>query len=299
MSALFSTNKEWRLLIALILFAGTWILLNSGTRMIIWHSNSYASPPHDDTHQTRKIFIDLGAYTGDTLLLFIRFRADSDEYIAYAWEADSRNLNRLVTAINSNSDYNNKLKYISVIPKAVWMEDDRLGYGGTRGSGKAGHVVVNSKKPISTNALQFSGWLVKHVTVNDYVFLKIDIECVEFLLLQDLFATNTIDLIDEIQIEWHDRMAMENKCNDAGVEGNTEQIRALRDKLHNQLKQNGLVYQYATPSISITAQLAGNKTWDDVPKYIEEKDYPLAWVDLHYFRKQANPHLNSPWAANQ
>ena len=57
----------------------------------------------------------------------------------------------------------------------------------------------------SVPVIRLSRWLKDSFLKNDYIYIKMDIEGMEFLLLEDLIATGCLEYIKEMDIEWHGR----------------------------------------------------------------------------------------------
>ncbi len=53
--------------------------------------------------------------------------------------------------------------------------------------------------------LRLSRWIKDSFSKDDYIYIKMDIEGMEFLLLQDLIKTGCLQYIKEMDIEWHGR----------------------------------------------------------------------------------------------
>jgi FkbM family methyltransferase len=76
---------------------------------------------------------------------------------------------------------------------------------------KGGTTTVQNKKsmpvgygvPKQAPAINFSRWLSENVSTDDFVFVKMDIEGGEYDVIESLFESGAIDLIDIFAIEWH------------------------------------------------------------------------------------------------
>jgi len=64
---------------------------------------------------------------------------------------------------------------------------------------------------VKVTSIDLSSWLKKNITEDDYVLVKMDIEGAEFEVLQKCLDDETLDMIDEINIEWHDWCRPEKK----------------------------------------------------------------------------------------
>lgn len=53
--------------------------------------------------------------------------------------------------------------------------------------------------------IKLSRWIKDKFSKEDYIYIKMDIEGMEFLLLQDLISEGCLDYIKEMDVEWHGR----------------------------------------------------------------------------------------------
>eukprot|EP00977_Amphora_coffeiformis_P013523 scaffold3576_cov170-Amphora_coffeaeformis.AAC.5 len=227
--------------------------------------------PYDKFCGGRKIFIDVGALDGDTLEIFERLRANSQQYQCYAWECNTKNLQQLRTKVQEKLQLS-----IDVIDKAAWITDTTLRF--TAGAANAGKLVagdarsgVRNSNTYPVEAMDLAKWIRDKFTVQDFVFLKIDIEAAEFDVLPHLIETGTLAWIDEIQLEWHDW----------GQFNSPEHTKA-RQALETQIQDAGLIYKYATFDMDLYNPK--HIDWSTVPKYFHKSEYPKPWIDSHYFR---------------
>ena len=116
-------------------------------------------------------------------------------------------------------------------------------------------------------------------------------------MLIDLIESGVIAVVDELQIEWHNWIS---RCREIQV----RERNVTREGMHQRLLESGLRYGYATFDADVWRVMnnecgdgGGNGdqyqcTWQDVPKYRLQREWPRPWVDLHYFRKG---NLRSAW----
>lgn len=53
--------------------------------------------------------------------------------------------------------------------------------------------------------INFSSFLKKTVTIDDYVIIKMDVEGSEFAVLDKLIRDNSIDFVNDLYVEFHER----------------------------------------------------------------------------------------------
>ena len=147
---------------------------------------------------SRKIFIDAGAYNGDSIDAFRKMRSDADEFEIYAFEP--------------NPAYKIELdaKDVIVIEKAVWIEDGYVdfyigehdGTGSTLIKGKTSGE-VNYKAPQQTLGVDFNNWIKETFDPNDYIIVKMDIEGAEFEVIPHMMEGESILYISQLWCEFH------------------------------------------------------------------------------------------------
>ena len=215
----------------------------------------------------RRIFIDVGAMAGDTLDVLRRFRSNPETYICYAWEPNPENLEKLRSWIQKHSHMN-----VKVIKKAAWIKNGQLRFNNEQDND--GKIVSQGGYVVRSGDI--SQWMLNNFNKNDFVFLKMDIEAAEFQVLPAILKSGAMDLVDELQLEWHD-------WGDFTSNEHTQQ----RKKLEKQIADNGLIFQYATFDVDTYF----GTDWNKVRKFRQPEEYPHPWVDMHYFRNNAD----SPW----
>ncbi len=150
----------------------------------------------------RKVFIDLGAYDGDTMHEFCNWTIDAPEWELFAFEPNPRFIDRWKLL----RDLNPKL---TAITKAAWIKDgpvtfqqdlQDLAWGSTLLKEKQGPALRNE---ITVEGVDFSSWLFKHFDKKDRIVIKMDIEGAEIPVLEKMIADKTINMVDHLYVEWH------------------------------------------------------------------------------------------------
>ena len=96
----------------------------------------------------------------------------------------------------------------TLINKAVWTKDGPVDFY-LGGKSMEGSSVFANKYNIDLNkrrvveCVDLSRWLAAHVTPEDYVVLKLDVECAEYDILTKLMNDSTLNLVDELFVEFH------------------------------------------------------------------------------------------------
>ncbi len=74
------------------------------------------------------------------------------------------------------------------------------------GGGNVLGVEYGSPKHIfHVPVIDLSKWIIKNFSKNDYIYVKMDIEGMEFQLIESLIESGALDYIDEMDVEWHGR----------------------------------------------------------------------------------------------
>ncbi|MBM2817614.1 MAG: hypothetical protein HW401_204 [Parcubacteria group bacterium] len=152
-----------------------------------------------------KVFIDLGAYDGDTIEKALELYSDFDFF--YAFEPYLPNLEKLRQKFKDNkkiiifdkaaSTYNGKANFF--LHKNIKNKD-----GADEGS-----TLEKSKNNIDTNnfievqSIDFSGFILENFKSSDEIVLKIDIEGTEYELLEKMIRDGSIKYIRSLYCEWH------------------------------------------------------------------------------------------------
>jgi len=141
------------------------------------------------------VFIDCGYYCGKAIKLFRKTIDFKDDFVFYAFDA----------SFNRNSK--DKLTFLN---KAVWIYDGEIEfYKSYRRGGKANGLFHNKRArketTIKVECIDFSSWILKTFTKNDYIILKMDIEGAETEVLNKMLHDGSIDYIKIAYIEFHNK----------------------------------------------------------------------------------------------
>ena len=150
---------------------------------------------------TMKIFLDLGAWTGNSIARFGQLYPDHEEYKIYSFEAHPDSAKRF------------KINYpkIKLIDKAVWTEDCRRTLRVGDGKWIEGCSLIKEKKVkrnrknlnVKVSCIDFVKWMRKHLNKEDYIVAKFNIEGAEYKVIQHIIDNGMIDWFDELWVEWH------------------------------------------------------------------------------------------------
>lgn len=152
-----------------------------------------------------KIFIDLGAYDGDTIEKALRLYPNFDFF--YAFEPYPPNLEKLRRKYKDN-------KKIIIFDKAAATFDGRAKFFlhkniKNKNGSDEGSTLEESKNNIDLNnfvevqTMDFSKFILENFNTSDQIVLKIDIEGTEYELLEKMIRNESIKLISKLFCEWH------------------------------------------------------------------------------------------------
>lgn len=143
----------------------------------------------------RKIYIDAGSFKADTINMY-----SFPEYRRYAFEC-----NPLLRSVKYPED-------VIVINKAIWVEDRYLEFFinpnnlDTEGCSLFKNKMtgdLDKENYLIVETINFSDWLMRNISITDYVILKMNIEGAEYMVLKHLIATKAIIKIHELFVYWH------------------------------------------------------------------------------------------------
>ena len=145
----------------------------------------------------RKVFIDIGAYNGDSIVAFHKKINDSLDYEIHAFEANPE-LWHHFDNIN-----------VTLHKKAVWIEDGEIDF--FIGEDNTGSTLVGTKttggidykNPIKTQGIDIDKWIRENFQPEDRIILKMDIEGGEFEVIPHMIRGGSVKYLKEMWVEMH------------------------------------------------------------------------------------------------
>lgn len=153
------------------------------------------------------IYVDLGAYNGDTVEQFINWGqllGDISDAKIYAFEPNP-DFKKEWTDIHDR--HIKHVKEINFIEKAAWTDNKGLTFGKDLAPEPIGSTVMPSKRnwdgleKIPVKTFDFSHWLRKFD--GETIYIKFDIEGAEYPILRKMIEEQTDLLVTMMMIEWH------------------------------------------------------------------------------------------------
>ena len=153
----------------------------------------------------KKVFIDCGANTGQSLMTFKENWNDYNDYEIHSFEALPLLASKVVDTANALN-----LKNFKFHPEAVSTEDGKVDFYISKNNGNYyGSSLESTKETIIldnkviVDAIDLAKWITDRYSKEDFIVLKIDIEGTEYRLLKHLFNTGVINYCNEVYVEFH------------------------------------------------------------------------------------------------
>lgn len=181
----------------------------------------------------KKVFLDCGTNLGQGLLQFIDKKIVNETFDIHCFEPNPYAMNYTKHRLSQEKFKDYSFTFNDV---AIWTEKCRkkltiesfegeyicqhtgehLGHDLKAGGAtnimesewSKPHYIQDSDLDMSLeiDCINFSEYLKNNFQDDDYIICKMDIEGAEYEVLGKLIDDNTIDLIDEIYVEWHNHL---------------------------------------------------------------------------------------------
>lgn len=143
---------------------------------------------------TRKVFIDLGAFDGDTIRQFREKYHDADHFEIHAFEPDPRCREHFATM------------RVHFHPVAAWVEDGYvdLYLGDLQSSSLMRDKTsgnIDRDHPVRVECVDFSRWIRQFDGAA--IVLKMDVEGVEHAILGKMLDEGSLASVRELWVDWH------------------------------------------------------------------------------------------------
>lgn len=170
------------------------------------------------------IFVDLGAYNGDTVDQFVswgQLLGDISDARVFAFEP---NPNFKAEWQDVHDRHIKHVREISFEQAAAWIDDKGLEFS-LWAESDIGSTVMKEKrnwyagKVIGVPSFDFSGWLKQFK--GETIYVKFDVEGAEYPILSKMIEDGTDKLCTLLMIEWHaDKMGQQFKDDQKLIEDN-------------------------------------------------------------------------------
>lgn len=164
----------------------------------------------------RHIYIDLGAYDGDSIRQFLRMQnlvVKPKEFNIYAFEPNP-NMFPFIQALKDEFDgemiINQDPAWVADEIKEFAVDTNNKAFGSTLMEGKD---TWDKFDKIEVHCFDFSDWIRQFE--NDYVIVKMDIEGAEFPILNKMLKDGTHKIMNQLWVEMHPNKVRDYKTVDA------------------------------------------------------------------------------------
>ena len=152
-------------------------------------------------------YIDLGTWIGNSLINFMNQGPDPDRWQIICFEPQEQYYKELWTLSAQYPKYR-----ISILPCVTIDRDGVTDFYVDACGGEGSTTLLNKftnfvdyKTPLSLPCIDFSAWLKQLTRPGDYVAIRMNIEGGEYIILDKMMTDDTLKLIDQIRIDWHDQ----------------------------------------------------------------------------------------------
>lgn len=145
-------------------------------------------------------YVDCGVFNGKIMRRVLTGNKYGPKYHAYAFEC-----NPSLAHIRYGDN-------VTLYHRAVWVNGSDLKfYINTKHPRIQGNSLFKDKRtgsldkehPVTVKGIDFSLWLSDTFKESDYVVVKMNIEGSEYPVLEKCISDGSINLIDELHIQWH------------------------------------------------------------------------------------------------
>jgi FkbM family methyltransferase len=154
----------------------------------------------------RKVYIDVGANTGEAL---VKFASSHPDFELFAIEPNPRLIDEIKRKAASLR------REVTIFPAAAWLHDGTMKFyqserheSGTVMFGKRtyedrGWPAIDYSRSTEVPCFDFSHWLVANFDEHTRLVVKMDIEGAEYAVLEKMLADDSLSRIHRLYCEWH------------------------------------------------------------------------------------------------
>jgi len=188
----------------------------------------------------RKIFLDCGAWKGNSTIHFIENCDDTCKYMIYAFECNSEIMLKMRKNIRKKG-YGGQVEFIG---KAVWDTNCiKTLKTGVNQYSESSSLLENKRiihhhktNDMKVECIDFSEWIKKHCKPTDHIVCKLNIEGAEYRVLNKMIGDGTIEWINELHVAWHwKKIRMEEEQHNILI----SQLERRKLKLHTWSLEHG------------------------------------------------------------
>jgi FkbM family methyltransferase len=173
----------------------------------------------------KKVILDCGSNLGQGLYSIAKsFHVNGNDWEIHSFEANPETFKILKQNLENNNWLSDYCQNVNVYNQAVWIKNEKkqitLEYCPfERGwiGGATNIMEDNYQKPDylkswqiksgqDVECIDFSEFILKNFTQNDYIVCKMDIEGAEYEIIRHLHETGALSYFDILYVEWHNHI---------------------------------------------------------------------------------------------
>lgn len=151
--------------------------------------------------QMRKVFIDCGAWVGNSIDKFRELYIDNSEYEIFCFEPDEDNCKSIQFTH----------KGITTINKAVSDNDGTTSFYSCGKEHKESATItkekhspfIDSQCEKQVQCIDLSSWIKENFSKDDFIVLKLNVEGEEYKVIYKMINDGTIYYINDLYVDWH------------------------------------------------------------------------------------------------
>jgi len=155
----------------------------------------------------KRVFIDCGAWLGNSTIHFYKTFPKAKNYQYYAFECNPHLFKKLRKRI-ARSHINS-----TIDTRAVWVNDDVINFRIGPDMYSESASIISSKRikhyiprnDLYVKCFDFSSWMNQLIAPGDVCVIKMNIEGAEYAVLNKMIKDNTIKKVTLLLISWHYR----------------------------------------------------------------------------------------------
>ena len=177
----------------------------------------------------RKVFINIGAGMGSDIDGFLSLSPSHRDFEVFVFECNP-NLVPIITSRHPKAKMMQYAASTETTQTKLYLGDHYV-----KSSLLPNKVNVFKDRHITVNTIDISKWLLDNFAKDDYIVVTLDIEGAEYAIVEKMISDGSLDLINELYIEFHGRK----------IPSITEEYeKSLVDYLINVFKDKVYIYEY-------------------------------------------------------
>lgn len=165
----------------------------------------------------RKVFLDLGTHYGQGLNEFIQKYNMDNSWVIHTFEANPATYNVFTKEYHRHTPW--VIPHLEAVSDHNGLIDMNMETPPGEGPTGMGSSVIPLEKwdpwggknhdpfknTVKVKCIDFSEFIKRNFTKEDTIVIKMDIEGSEYDTLEKMLSDGTMELIDDLYIEWHNR----------------------------------------------------------------------------------------------